>query len=152
MTKQSLRFTSKALALVSATALVATLAACSSSTPSSSPSEMTSSSDMNSSATSQDMRIKISYLAFMPPSITVKAGTTVTWENDEDITHTVTSGNYTGVDATTGLRSGQKSNGLFNAALKGKGDTFSYTFTKPGIYHYYCDIHYGMNATVTVTA
>ena len=37
-------------------------------------------------------------------------------------------------------------------AQDGKGKTFSFTFTKPGTYTYYCDIHQGMNATIKVVA
>ena len=40
-----------------------------------------------------------------PSTTTVEVGTTVTWRNDEPITHTVTSGRFVGVDETTGLRS-----------------------------------------------
>ena len=65
---------------------------------------------------------------------------------------TVTSGRYEGVDKTTGLRSEQYPDGTFNAELGGKGKTFSFTFTKPGSYTYYCDIHQGMNATIVVVA
>ena len=36
--------------------------------------------------------------------------------------------------------------------LPGKGKTYSFTFTKPGSYTYYCDIHQGMNATIVVVA
>lgn len=96
--------------------------------------------------------VEIKLLSFMPKNMTVKVGTTVTWRDDSPITHTVTSGAVIGVDATTGLRSGQTPTGLFNAKLRGSGTTFSYTFTKPGTYSYYCSIHYGMNATITVTA
>jgi plastocyanin len=88
---------------------------------------------------------------FMPETLTVKVGTKVTWRNDEPIGHTVTSGQVTGVDKTTGLRSGQKPDGLFNKALKGNGDSFSYTFTKAGTYPYYCNIHFGMSAKIVVT-
>jgi plastocyanin len=88
---------------------------------------------------------------FMPEVLTIKVGTKVTWRNDEPITHTVTSGRVTGLDKTSGLRTGQKPDGVFNARLKGKGDTFSHTFTEPGTYSYYCDIHFGMNAKVVVT-
>jgi plastocyanin len=96
--------------------------------------------------------INLSSLMFNPSTTTVKVGETVTWRNDEPITHTVTSGKYMGIDKTTGLRTSQKADGMFNAKLDGKGKTFSFTFTKPGTYTYYCDIHQGMNATITVVA
>jgi plastocyanin len=96
--------------------------------------------------------INLSSLMFNPATTTVKVGTTVTWRNDEPITHTVTSGRFVGVDKTTGLRSSQDPDGTFNAKLPGKGKTFSFTFTKPGNYTYYCDIHQGMNATIKVVA
>jgi plastocyanin len=96
--------------------------------------------------------INLSSLMFHPSTTTVKMGTTITWRNDEPITHTVTSGRFEGVDKTTGLRSSQDPDGTFNAKLAGKGKTFSFTFTKPGTYTYYCDIHQGMNATITVVA
>jgi plastocyanin len=94
--------------------------------------------------------INLSSLMFQPANTTVKVGTTVTWRNDEPITHTVTSGQFEGVDETTGLRSSQQPDGTFEAKLAGKGKSFSFTFTKPGTYRYYCDIHQGMNATITV--
>jgi plastocyanin len=94
--------------------------------------------------------INLSSLMFNPSTTTVEVGTTVTWRNDEAITHTVTSGRFEGVDKTTGLRSSQDPDGTFEAKLAGKGKAFSFTFTKPGSYTYYCDIHQGMNATITV--
>jgi plastocyanin len=96
--------------------------------------------------------INLSSLMFHPSNTTVKAGTTITWRNDEPITHTVTSGRFEGIDKSTGLRSSQEPDGAFEARLAGKGKTFSFTFTKPGTYTYYCDIHQGMNATITVVA
>jgi plastocyanin len=96
--------------------------------------------------------INLSSLMFSPSMTTVNVGETVTWRNDEPITHTVTSGRSMGIDKTTGLRSSQQPDGLFNTKLGGKGKTFSFTFTKPGTYTYYCDIHQGMNATITVVA
>jgi plastocyanin len=95
--------------------------------------------------------INLSSLMFQPTDTTVEVGTTVTWRNDEPITHTVTSGRFDGVDKTTGLRSSQKPDGTFEEKLS-KGKSFSFTFTKPGTYTYYCDIHQGMNATITVVA
>jgi plastocyanin len=96
--------------------------------------------------------VNLSSLMFNPPTTTVKVGTTVSWRNNEPITHTVTSGRFEGVDKSTGLRSSQNPDGTFNAKLAGKGKTFSFTFTQPGTYTYYCDIHQGMNATITVVA
>jgi plastocyanin len=96
--------------------------------------------------------INLSSLMFNPATTTVPVGSTVTWRNDEPITHTVTSGRFEGIDETTGLRTAQYPDGTFEAKLAGKGKTFSYTFTKPGTYTYYCDIHQGMNATITVVA
>lgn len=90
-------------------------------------------------------------LAFQPAVLRVKVGTTVTWRNEESITHTVTSGRALRVDHTSGLRSGQQADGRFNARLNGTGDTFSFTFARPGKYPYYCSIHFGMNAEVIVT-
>lgn len=95
--------------------------------------------------------ISLKSLMFMPEQLTVKAGQTVTWRNDEPISHTVTSGTVAGVDAKSGLRSDQHPNGLFDARLPTKGSTFSFTFTKPGTYPYYCDIHQAMNASIVVT-
>jgi plastocyanin len=94
--------------------------------------------------------INLSSLMFNPSTTTVPVGTTITWRNDEPITHTVTSGRYEGIDKTTGLRSSQDPDGMFDAKLEGKGKAFSFTFTKPGSYTYYCDIHQGMNATIVV--
>jgi plastocyanin len=96
--------------------------------------------------------INLSSLMFDPSTTRVPVGTTITWRSDESITHTVTSGRYEGVDKTTGLRSSQDPDGTFNARLEGKGKTFSFTFTEPGSYTYYCDIHQGMNATIVVVA
>jgi plastocyanin len=96
--------------------------------------------------------VNLSSLMFNPATTTVEVGTTVTWRNDEPITHTVTSGRFEGIDETTGLRAAQYPDGTFEAKLAGKGKTFSYTFTKVGSYTYYCDIHQGMNATIQVVA
>jgi plastocyanin len=73
---------------------------------------------------------------FDPASITVPAGTTVTWV-DVSGSHTTTS--YDGLwDTGDRLQ---------------VGESFSYTFNQPGIYRYYCKPHEnaGMIGTVTVT-
>jgi plastocyanin len=89
-------------------------------------------------------------LNFMPETLTVSAGDTVTWVNGESITHTITSGTFSDVDETTGLRGSEAPDGLFDERLGEEGGTFSYTFETAGTYPYFCDIHDGMNAAVVV--
>ena len=81
--------------------------------------------------------VAITNFAFSPASLTVKAGTKVTWTNKDADAHTVTS---------TG------SGGPLNSPAMATGDTFSFTFTTPGTYNYLCTIHPFMTAVVTVTA
>jgi plastocyanin len=103
----------------------------------------------DSAGATGEVRVKL--LAFAPTPLRVKAGTTVTWTDDEPVTHTVTSGTVTGVDAATGLRAGETPDGVFDGRLAGAGATFSHRFTEAGEFSYFCSIHKGMNATVTVT-
>ncbi len=94
-------------------------------------------------------------LRFTPPTITVPVGTTVTWRNGEAIGHTITSGLWGDVNETTGLRGSQEADDLFRHALAPmgqEGDTFSFTFTEPGEYPYFCEPHLTMNASVIVEA
>lgn len=106
----------------------------------------------NAPARDEASTVHLKLLAFTPGQLRVKVGTTVTWANDEPITHTVTSGAVTGIDPTSGLRSGQRPDGRFDHTLSGKGSTYSYQFTQAGTYSYFCSIHQGMNASVVVTA
>jgi plastocyanin len=87
---------------------------------------------------------------FNPSTTTVKVGTTVTWLNDEVVTHTVTSGRFEGIDKTLDCDPRRTQTAPLTQKLDGKGKSFSFTFNKPGTYTYYCDIHQGMNATITV--
>ena len=72
---------------------------------------------------------------FMPTSLAIKAGTTVTWTNDDSVPHTVT------------VTSGPVK---FGSPTLQKGDTYSFTFTKAGTYSYYCAVHPSMTAKVVV--
>jgi len=74
--------------------------------------------------------------AFSPSSLTVAAGSTITWTNMDTAPHTVT------------VSSGPVK---FNSPTLQKGDTFTYTFAKAGTYQYYCAVHPDMKASVTVT-
>lgn len=72
-------------------------------------------------------------MAFNPTTITVAAGTTITWTNKDAIAHTVTSKTK-----------------LFDSGSIGSNGTFSYTFATAGTFSYYCTIHPSMVASVTV--
>jgi plastocyanin len=95
--------------------------------------------------------VRVKLLAFNPSTVRVRAGTTVTWTDDEPVTHTVTSGAFENVDATTGLRASERPDGRFDGRLESTGKTFSHRFTGAGEFTYFCSIHKGMNATVVVT-
>ncbi|HZC57210.1 MAG TPA: cupredoxin family copper-binding protein [Xanthobacteraceae bacterium] len=80
--------------------------------------------------------VSIDNFTFTPASLTVKAGTTVTFTNKDDIPHGIASDD--------------------NAFKKSKAldtdDSFSYTFTTPGTFKYFCYIHPHMVGTVVVEA
>jgi plastocyanin len=77
---------------------------------------------------------------FLPLNLEVIRGTTVTWQNQDDIGHTIQSQDAQG-----------KIISLFNSGLLKTGDTFSYKFDKPGAYHYFCTIHPWRIGIVTVS-
>ena len=77
--------------------------------------------------------VTIKNFDYAPMALTVTAGTTVTWKNEDGEPHTVVS-----VD------------GLFRSGALDTGESFAYKFTKPGVYKYVCTIHPKMVATVTV--
>jgi plastocyanin len=70
---------------------------------------------------------------FVPSTLTVKAGTTVTWANKDEEPHTVFS-----------------DTGLFRSGAIDTGEVFSFKFDKPGTYHFLCTIHPRMVGTVVV--
>ena len=71
--------------------------------------------------------------AFDPPTVTIKVGESVTWTNQDSVSHTV--------DAD---------NGEFTSNDLANGATFSFTFDKAGSYPYHCSIHPTMKGTVVV--
>lgn len=81
--------------------------------------------------------------AYDPLDLEIELGTTVTWTNDDQVAHTVTSGES---DGTVG-----EADGMFDSGFVDPGGTFSYTFDEPGTFAYYCTPHPWMKATVTVT-
>ncbi|HEY1612500.1 MAG TPA: cupredoxin family copper-binding protein [Rhizomicrobium sp.] len=70
---------------------------------------------------------------FAPMTLTIHAGTAVTWRNMDDEPHTVTS-----------------LDGLFRSGALDQDESFSFKFTKPGTYRYVCTIHPRMTGEVVV--
>ena len=86
------------------------------------------------SARAADMEVKIDNFTFVPQRLAVKAGTTVTWINDDDSPHTVAS-----------------STKLFKSNALDTKDRFSFTFTTPGV-SVFLFLHPHMTGTVAVEA
>jgi amicyanin len=80
--------------------------------------------------------VSIDNFTFNPQKLTVKAGTTVTWTNKDDIPHGI---------AATG-------NAFKRSAAMDTDDSYSFTFTTPGTYQYFCYIHPHMTGTIVVEA
>jgi plastocyanin len=80
--------------------------------------------------------VGIDNFTFNPATVTVKAGTTVTWTNKDDIPH--------GIAATN--------NTFKRSQALDTDDSFSFTFTTPGTYQYFCYIHPHMTGTIVVEA
>ena len=79
-------------------------------------------------------KVIIAGLQFLPATIRVKAGETVTWINYGPMVHTLTSQN----------------NGLLASQPLSRGSMFSHVFKKPGVFHYYCLVHPSNNGLVVV--
>ncbi len=85
---------------------------------------------------------------YHPYSITVKAGTTVTWTNRDPEPNTVTSNNAN-IPATT-VTASPTAAGAFNSGPIEPGGSWSFTFSTPGTYQYHCLIHGYMHGEVIV--
>ena len=77
--------------------------------------------------------ISIVNMTFTPASITVTPGTTVTWNNNDNMTHTVTADDNS-----------------FNSGNIGTGASFAKTFSVAGTFTYHCSIHPSMTGKVVV--
>jgi plastocyanin len=79
--------------------------------------------------------VKIENFAFTPKELDVAVGTTVTWQNADDVPHTATS---------------KDDPQVFDSGPLDTDDKFSFTFSKPGKYAYYCKVHPHMTGVVVV--
>jgi plastocyanin len=95
----------------------------------------TTSQDMSTVAPTppQPVSVVINNFSFSPSQISIKAGTKVTWINNDSVAHTVTS-----------------KSGLFGSVTLNPGSSFNFVFNTVGNFDYYCTIHPSMTATVVV--
>jgi plastocyanin len=85
--------------------------------------------------------ITITNFAFSPASVTVPAGSMVTWTNQDSVPHTIVN------DFNPLFSQGA----MFTSSQLQTGQSFSFTFKDPGTFGYHCGIHTYMKGTVTVT-
>jgi plastocyanin len=95
------------------------------------PSKVSAASANTQPAT--DTVVKIDNFSFSPATLTVPVGTTVRWTNADDIPHTIVSDDK-----------------MFKSKALDTDDQFTYTFTKPGTYGYFCGLHPKMTAKIVV--
>jgi len=79
-----------------------------------------------------EVKVGIDNFTFNPKVVTVKAGDTVVWTNRDDIPHTVADP------------------GKFKSKALDTGDTYSFTFTTPGSFDYFCSLHPHMTGRIVV--
>ena len=80
--------------------------------------------------------VDISGFAFNPGAVTISAGDTVTWTNNDSVPHTATS---------------VSSPAAFDGEMA-PGESFSFTFLEAGAYDYICELHPEMEGSVVVQA
>jgi plastocyanin len=78
--------------------------------------------------------VKMKDIQFVPKDVTVKAGQTITWTNDDSVNHNVIA----------------ESGASFRSKDFGEGGSFSFKAAKAGTIKYVCTIHPGMTGTITV--
>lgn len=95
--------------------------------------------------------VTIATFAFTPEVLRVEVGATVRWTNGDDILHTVTSGTRAYAPGNSGQVTETDKDGTFDLQLDGRGAIAEHTFTGAGTYHYFCDLHPGMEADLEVS-
>jgi plastocyanin len=90
-----------------------------------------------SASTSQPapITVQIENFAYIPREVDIPVGATVIWQNADDVPHTATS---------------KDDPQVFDSGPLDTDDKFSFTFTKPGTYAYYCKVHPHMTGVVVV--
>jgi plastocyanin len=113
-------------------ALILILAACGTGEPAQAPSNATDGVTAGVAAVTE-ATIVIGKQAFQPHTLIAATGATVTWQNDDSVAHTITSGS-----------------GWFDSGQLSPGDSFVHQFDKPGTYRYQCTNHPAMEGVIVV--
>ena len=118
------------------TALLAPLAIAACGSSSGSTASPTSAAKPAAKAPAKDT-VDIKLIAYRPTKLTVTAGSTVTWNQMDAGTHTITSGTVAqGAGAVT-----EQPDGMFASGEIATGKKYSHMFATPGTYKYFCEIH-----------
>ena len=88
----------------------------------------------NTTSNNNEIVITMENTTYNPNDLEIEAGTTVIWENNDNITHTVSSNN----------------NQQLNSGDLEQGDSYQYTFENTGTYNYYCQYHSSMQGQIVV--
>jgi plastocyanin len=94
---------------------------------------MAASADFSVAQAQDTNAVVLKNFMFSPMSLTIKAGSTVTWKNLDGEPHVVVS-----------------EAGLFRSGALDQNDTYQFKFDKPGVYKIFCGIHANMKETITV--
>ena len=137
-------------ALLMALSLILVLTGCSTTTPAATPTPtpiasptpastptptpiVSPTSAPTTTPTTAHANVDISGFAFVPQTLSVSPGTTVTWTNNDSSSHTIAS-----------------NDNLFQSGNLAKGATFSHTFGQKGTFNYHCSIHPSMTGKIIV--
>ena len=97
------------------------------------PAKPTLTAPKNMQAGAVANQVVIENFSFAPATLTVKTGTKVTWINRDDVPHTV-----------------NENDKRFKSGPMDTDDQFSYTFTAPGTFSYFCALHPKMTGQIIV--
>ena len=81
-------------------------------------------------------KVEMKDINYVPAQVTIPAGTTIQWTNNDSVAHTVTKGDGPGPK--------------FDSKTIDQGDTFERNFTNKGTINYFCTIHPNQKGTITV--
>jgi plastocyanin len=89
---------------------------------------------------------------YLPRSLAIGVNDTVTWINQDTEAHTITSGIGGGIESLVDVNKKGSPTGDFNSGLFKPGQSWTHTFTKLGVYNYFCTIHPWMVGVINVKA